>query len=184
MRYLHNLKNEDLFSFDGKHCGYCSKELVGRQSKWCSKNCSLKAFDDLMFAKGSSKHLRKKLFERDQGICNKCGVDCKKLNRISNHAFSSLHTDIKSEIPAEDYVYEFDGKKFISKGAEKEKKFFKWVRKIWKDTPLAFSDTKNAWEADHIHEVINGGQHTLENLQTLCLVCHKKKTKKLVKQLS
>jgi len=37
-------------------------------------------------------------------------------------------------------------------------------------------------EVDHIVEVIDGGENTLENLQTLCKNCHLKKTKKEIKK--
>lgn len=37
-------------------------------------------------------------------------------------------------------------------------------------------------EVDHIIEVIDGGENTLENLQTLCKDCHLKKTKKEIKK--
>lgn len=33
------------------------------------------------------------------------------------------------------------------------------------------------WQADHIIEWADGGTHDLENIQTLCLPCHKTKTK-------
>lgn len=33
------------------------------------------------------------------------------------------------------------------------------------------------WQADHIVEVTDGGTPYLENIQTLCLPCHKAKTK-------
>jgi len=36
------------------------------------------------------------------------------------------------------------------------------------------------WEADHIIAVVEGGgECDLENIQTLCLRCHRKKTKQL-----
>ena len=38
------------------------------------------------------------------------------------------------------------------------------------------------WQADHVIEVCNGGGGcTIDNFQTLCLHCHKEKTKELYK---
>jgi 5-methylcytosine-specific restriction endonuclease McrA len=39
-----------------------------------------------------------------------------------------------------------------------------------------FVPRKSLWELDHIVPLIDGGGHELENLQTLCKPCHKKKT--------
>lgn len=38
------------------------------------------------------------------------------------------------------------------------------------------SDTDWQWEADHILPLIDGGGFGLDNLQTLCLPCHRAKT--------
>jgi 5-methylcytosine-specific restriction endonuclease McrA len=35
------------------------------------------------------------------------------------------------------------------------------------------------WEADHMVEVSNDGETSLDNIQTLCVPCHKAKTKKM-----
>jgi len=35
---------------------------------------------------------------------------------------------------------------------------------------------RSLWELDHIVPLIDGGTHALENLQTLCTPCHKRKT--------
>jgi 5-methylcytosine-specific restriction endonuclease McrA len=39
-----------------------------------------------------------------------------------------------------------------------------------------FVPRRSLWELDHIIPLIDGGGHDLENLQTLCTPCHKKKT--------
>ncbi len=41
-----------------------------------------------------------------------------------------------------------------------------------------------AWEADHIVPLIEGGEHSMENLRTLCLVCHKAETRALAGRLA
>ena len=39
-----------------------------------------------------------------------------------------------------------------------------------------FVPRRSLWELDHIVPLIDGGSHELDNLQTLCKPCHKKKT--------
>ncbi len=39
-----------------------------------------------------------------------------------------------------------------------------------------FVPRRSLWELDHIVPLIDGGGHELENLQTLCTPCHKKKS--------
>lgn len=41
---------------------------------------------------------------------------------------------------------------------------------------LGFKPRKSLWELDHRVPLIDGGGHELENLQTLCTPCHKRKT--------
>lgn len=41
---------------------------------------------------------------------------------------------------------------------------------------LGFTERSRFWAIDHIIEVAMGGDNDLENLQTLCLNCHKRKT--------
>ena len=41
---------------------------------------------------------------------------------------------------------------------------------------LGFNLSSSLWQADHIIRIADGGEHSLENLQTLCQICHKDKT--------
>lgn len=41
---------------------------------------------------------------------------------------------------------------------------------------LGFKPRGSLWELDHIVPLIDGGGHDLDNLQTLCVPCHEKKT--------
>lgn len=187
-RYKDNstLTISDLFPVNKKLCRYCSKPLTGKQSKWCSKTCALNAFNDTMLARGSSKHIREKVYARDNGICAKCGVDCKKLQRISDKAYCSL-LDYKED------AFERSGwRPFMYCYASPrgwggeisnnifEKQYFKDCRKIVAQTPLSYG--LSCWQADHIVECVNGGSHSMDNLQTLCNSCHKAKTRTIYKK--
>ena len=39
-----------------------------------------------------------------------------------------------------------------------------------------FLPRRSLWELDHVVPLIEGGSHELDNLQTLCVPCHRKKT--------
>jgi 5-methylcytosine-specific restriction endonuclease McrA len=137
-------------------CRRCQQPLAGKQKKWCSKECSESACSEMMIAKGSSTHIRKAILARDSGVCAKCGFDTEKLSRIQQHARNSSW-QWRDELPIR-----------VSNFFENEQ--------IFKQHENGHG---NFWEADHILEVINGGAHSLNNLQTLCINCHKAKTKQL-----
>lgn len=46
---------------------------------------------------------------------------------------------------------------------------------------LRFVRFVSLWEADHVHPRYKGGTNELDNMQTLCLSCHVKKTNRDVK---
>jgi 5-methylcytosine-specific restriction endonuclease McrA len=41
---------------------------------------------------------------------------------------------------------------------------------------LGFLPRRSLWELDHIVPLVNGGGHELENIQTLCVPCHRSKS--------
>src|SRR5688572_6619085 len=99
-----------------------------------------------------SKQIRAQLKARDNEICAKCGRDCALVKRIIDHAGVSIC--------------------FIT-------------RECWKHylhpyyyilRHFGFTPYKHTWESDHIIELRDGGDNSLENFQTLCLPCHKEKT--------
>lgn len=184
-RYDTELKLENLYAARGDRlCRRCTEPIGKNRSKWCSKACSDAAFAEMMFAKGSSTHIRKAVFERDGGICRMCGTDGEKLQRISNYVFHQSLTDhcndafdrsgINRRIFCVVGTFRVENRRdnFICD-------YFKRARKLWANTPLNFGFS--CWQADHIVEVAGGGEHRLENLQTLCNLCHKEKTRRFVK---
>jgi len=100
-------------------------------------------------------YYQKYVFERDKGICAKCGIDtkwlCDKIIEIR-----SLWRKYRP-ISMVEYAKDFG--------------------------PWGIEAYKQFWEADHIIPVCEGGGCCgLENYQTLCLRCHKKETAELSKR--
>lgn len=143
---------ESLYPKLNKKCRLCKKKLKGRKTSWCSEKCSWEAWHQVQLRRGSSKDIRLLVKRRDKEICAYCGVDCALIKRIFDHAGSSI------------------------------------LKYSWPDRSLhpyymimrhfGFTPFKHTWEADHIVELRDGGEHLLENLQTLCIPCHKRKTKR------
>ena len=96
-------------------CG-CGKSLPPNKRRWASQECVDRVLPEYYIWKGNPGYIRARLFDRDSGICAKCG--------------------------------KFDEK----------------------------------WQADHIIAVVNGGGCCgLDGYQTLCISCHKEKTRADVK---
>lgn len=52
-------------------CGWCGKPCEGRRTSWCSNACSDK--HGKVWSWGA---LSRYIFDRDGGICTRCGTDC------------------------------------------------------------------------------------------------------------
>src|ERR1051325_5461590 len=104
-------------------------------------------------------YLRRLVFRRDKGVCGKCGCDTPKLWSVMSHA-ASAYREIGKREP-----------------------YFEWHwEAVWQVlAAIGFNRRSDAalWEADHVVEVVRGGDSCLENMQTLCIPCHKLKTKQL-----
>ena len=96
-------------------------------------------------------YMRRRVRKRDKGVCCQCGVDTAK----AREKWLRIRGRYVVSIPQWREVYEA------------------LVELTW-PTDL----TRDWWEADHIHARADGGTNHLENLRTLCVPCHKSRTKK------
>jgi 5-methylcytosine-specific restriction enzyme A len=134
-------------------CRWCGKPVPKGRLEWCSDGC----VDDWK-VRGGGSWAREVIGKRDKGVCAQCGVDTKRIKAAYMRAL-------------------------------------RWARKMDPDTWQRMEKVRACfgrrgwdvrreswWDVDHILEVVNGGgQCGAENLQTLCIRCHKAKTARLVK---
>ncbi|KAK9114348.1 hypothetical protein Syun_021145 [Stephania yunnanensis] len=115
--------------------------------------CNLNCFEEYR-TRTSRRFIREELFKIEHGVCRLCKLDCHKLVR------SIKPLSVASR------------KSYIEKIAPK----FTNYKKIF-DKLIQQPIEGNAWHADHIVAVHQGGgECNLENIRTLCVACHSEVT--------
>ena len=139
-------------------CRWCSKEVPPRRQTFCSAECvdEWKMRTDVVY-------IRRKVFERDHGVCAICGLDTEALRKV---LLTLWQTDPMAA-HANAWIHGFGNA-------------FQHVRLRWGRYPRP----RSLWEADHIVAVVeDGGECGLEGLRTLCTPCHHLETARLMKRL-
>ncbi|XP_048454898.1 DNA annealing helicase and endonuclease ZRANB3 isoform X2 [Rhincodon typus] len=131
-----------------------------KSTAWDTRYCSQKCQEDFL-VRSNRCYMRSKVFEAEHGICQQCGLDAQQLflcvrDTQRTHRKELLENTWLSQLSL-DQLNDM----------------------IWNPTEGQF------WQVDHIRPVFGGGgQCSLENLQTLCTVCHKERTAKQAKERS
>ena len=68
-----------------KICVWCGCPLTGRKTRWCGQKCI-----DEYCLRNNGDTLRRRVHERDQGICADCGADCNSESGYS-HRYGTWH---------------------------------------------------------------------------------------------
>lgn len=135
-----------------KLCRFCRKEVFPPRKTICSDECVHQ-----WKLRSDNKYLRKFVYARDLGICASCKSDTRfQKIEIENATRNATLNGIilTTNIELNDLLLRY---KLTLKESQ-----------------------KTLWHADHIIEVCNGGGESgLDNIQTLCVKCHKLKNKKL-----
>lgn len=151
-------------------CRGCRKPVPKGRQTWCSNEC---------YETKCPQRVRFHVWERDKGVCSDCGVDTQ---RMANRMQRALRYP---EVSNWDYSR---GTMFNREDYEKACKILVRHRtKVWnacaKRKASMIQDgwpshtCRDWWEADHIIPHSEGGEYVLENMRTLCVPCHKKRTK-------
>ncbi|KAF7806233.1 DNA annealing helicase and endonuclease ZRANB3 [Senna tora] len=148
-------------STDEPLCKLCQKRCMGNNAKtpdfFEDLFCNLVCYEEYRI-RTSNKFLRqartfiilKELFEIEHGVCSNCHLDCHKLVE---------HIKPLSLARRREYVEKVAPKVAMRKNM---------LEKLVNDPTEG-----NAWHADHIVPVYQGGgECRLENMRTLCVACH------------
>ncbi len=139
-------------------CRWCKGAVKPPRRTMCSNACAHE-----VELRTNLNYLRSQVFKRDRGVCAACGGDTQKFGRVMDYARKSL-----AALTGQDPTWA-NGYWFV-----------RAARETLEKVPWEYGRAN--WEADHILEVVRGGDSGLENMQTLCVPCHKQKTKRLAQE--
>lgn len=151
-----------LFSIMGKKpkkiCFYCGRKCGGKRYNWCSDDC----VQQYKLQTNDPHTLAEKILERDHGQCSRCGLDCVDAKiRLGKTSIANItqYPELHKLLPIK------------YRDSDLRRLTFTQLADLTK-----FMD-RRMWEIDHITGVWEGGGLCgLENLQTLCVDCHRQKT--------
>ncbi|KAG2458961.1 ZRAB3 endonuclease, partial [Polypterus senegalus] len=146
-------------------CLYCQQptmdvkneeQIVSWDTRFCSQVCQ-----EEFLIRSNQSFMRAKVFETEHGICQQCGLNAQELFlRIRDSPLINRKAILENTWMAQLSLTQLN-------------------EIIRNPTEGLF------WQIDHIRPVYGGGgQCSLDNLQTLCTVCHKERTAKQAKERS
>lgn len=126
----------------------CDKVLTGRRTSFCSDDCR-----DRAMIRCWPTEQRRQTFRRDHGICAACGLDCEA-------AWAIIRATARE-----------------CRGQTVDGRYRDSLTLIQDFLGVRFGNRQTFWEANHRLAVIEGGGACdLDNLETLCLLCHRAHT--------
>ncbi|KAL0027354.1 hypothetical protein WJX79_003195 [Trebouxia sp. C0005] len=174
-RFVNPVEYQQAFTADnGRLCICClspvpacsakkAAVLEGAMDLFCGADCEGK-----FCTRSSGGALRRALFRLERGVCTCCGLDCHALvNKVRMIERGSHKCDERRRARILTYAPTFG----------------RHGSKAYLDRLVKQAVEGNAWHADHIVAVYQGGGLCdLENLRTLCVICHQDVTKQQAKE--
>lgn len=181
---------QDKFDSQGdRQCVWCGTKIPKgkRRQRWCSDSC----VDQFRTVKGDMTYIRDLVLKRDHGVCGQCGLDAEALKKVLAQDLAFFgRIGVSFNFPQINEFY----KRWYCWLSKKQKE--KWVEifatlpgcpvsvqqycsmahqgAMWLRDWLA---RRSFWQADHHIEVVDGGFGCdLNNIITLCKLCHDRKT--------
>ncbi len=153
-------------------CRQCGAETTPPRRTFCSDACV-----DAWKITTNPVYVRQRVWDRDHGVCAKCGLDTDRFNRLMRWARNRLFS-ARSNDPDRHGIRHPDRFVQISKWTLSYCSHRCGVVQVYAN-PWSWK-IGHLWEANHIVPVVEGGGECgLEGYETLCLKCHKQATKEL-----
>lgn len=146
-------------------CRWCGEEILNDDGSPNRRRAWHPACVDAYQIAAWPTATRSALLERDDGVCAACGADTRADQRAAEARYAEAMRTYGEAVKAWDAA----GPPERSKAS-----WFDWYQTRPKRPPR--QRFASAWEADHIVPLIDGGSFGLDNLQTLCVPCHRAKT--------
>lgn len=153
-----------------KKCRGCHADVPKGRSSWCSDKC----YDTY-----EPKRVRWFCWQRDKGVCHCCKCNTARLQKRYEAA--------RHWTPPNQHFY-FQNGIFLRETYDTALKIAHRHERQWEIAARKRRDRMSAegwpgvcrdwWEMDHVLPYSEGGLTVLENVRTLCVLCHKKRTKK------
>ena len=157
-------------------CAWCgTTELPKGRKSWCSQKCV-----DEYLMRSSSSGMRAAVYRRDRGVCAICGCDATKEYRKWIDARREVRR-LTAYLLRDFVIGLWNIRTDITNPPKRAE-----IRRFMEDMMNRYAPGEwtpgrsTGWDADHIVPVCEGGgECSLDNLRTLCQVCHKRETAKL-----
>jgi len=144
----------------GYDCSYCGKgPLPGRNKRYCNDACR-----DEVYIRCNPGEARWHVEQRDKGVCARCNLDTEKIKGLAE-----LLRPWRGKLVR--YGFQYSVRRALRHQLG------------WAGMARGSIYSSHLWEMNHIVAVSDGGGLCgLDNLETLCIRCHKQETAKQARE--